>query len=1641
MSEYERMSVKDLRSLLQQRGLHTRGRKDDLIERLLENDRDTVLMSDQVPDNSSDGQVNVNAAQRDVSADNSKESHESEAVTILRLQIELEKIKLQQSQAGMAVGRDNSSVAADKVDLAAIKSRIPVMSADCDVIAYFMMYEKTLELNEVPRDLWAKILPSVLNEKAGKIFAQQPMECCRDYDKSRALLINAFKCSSDVYLRKLQTSTRTGTESYTMFLNRLAEYHAFYLQARKIVDFDALKDDVLMNFFMLSLKDNVVEFVKSRQPNNACEAAAAADLYYSVKSRPVAQERTTHLFRGKNQWVKQQQAGKALSPSETVVAVDAPTAVSAPAAKNQNKGEVSKPKACWSCGSLSHKRADCPALAKPSSTNAKRNVKAENSAFVASHSPRKADERFIFPCYIQGHEEVPCKAYRDSGASVSLISKCVVDERNYTGETISVRGIFGPEVQIPMAIVLIMSPKFSFDDYLELKAGVVDSELPFQVDVLIGNDLFGNANNCVDVLCVNDRHRERAAAAQHTRHSTLNSAIVCSDNNGNATSNTAVSSVSSTVTNSLSTRNPLCTSPETFGAKDCITVVTRSESSRAKSDRINDCDSNTVNNNAAQLYANEQQTSVTKEKPIVSPAVNTQQCVTHPGNRRSESLESTATSPQGVENRPSTHSPLVSKQSRPTSQLAETTRVSHPSENPAESPVISVNNADALLATEFARLAEIEPAALNTDNFDSYTAKQTELANLQLDDPKLQKAWKKAKEGKSGFVIKNGILFKTKPHHLRSDHDLLLVLPDSYEKRVLEAAHDSMTNGGHTGFQRTAEKILKTFYMPRGEIKQYCASCLICQRLRPKCVNERADYKIPLIDMDFGETFVIDIMGGRLNNLSRKYGGHKHVLVCVETATRWVELIPLPSLKAMALTTAIETNLIARFACKTLVYDQQSGFMSDLMQSVLKLLRVRSSVAIAGFHAKTAIAERYVRTVETYIKPYLDDYKGNWSLLLPWISFQLRQTPCALLKYSAHELVFGRNFPDKLEELRDEIEGNFQPKERKIKKNVVKYLQDLGERLRAARDSANKHANGQGARTKSWFDRNATPNKTFKPGDKCLVLESVDPCKMHSRWSEPVDVLRQIGHRSYEVKMNDGEVRVFHVNQLRRFNERTEFVNAVVVAADAAANYEDSYLPIRDDETSEPLNFNIEPSLPPDQFDRMRKLLTEFGDVFRSSLGKTNLATHKILLNDETPCVSRSYRIPEALKQPLEDELNRLLEAGVLRECSSEFRSPLIPIKKPDGSLRLVNAFQAINARTKDDLYPMANPLDILSKAAGKKYISKIDLSKAFLQIPLDAACQEYTAFSCTLGTLCWTRACLGLKNSPRTMQRLMDSLLRKTSKFAGCMIDDIVISSETFELHEQHVREILSRLRAANLTASLGKSEFLVKSMTVLGYCLEDGIIKPSQKHIEAILKIGPQTSKHGVRAILGMLNYHRNMIPSFAEITLCLTELLKKDQPERNIRWQQKHTEALNKIKQILTSNPILVPPNHERDYIIMSDATQFTIAAILAQKDEHGVERNVAYFSRKLLPNEINYSVVEKEALGILAACLKWHDWIYSHSVIARTDHRALAFLDSTAQHNARIARWKLILSNYNIITQYRKASSHGNCDALSRIEFSD
>jgi hypothetical protein len=400
-----------------------------------------------------------------------------------------------------------------------------------------------------------------------------------------------------------------------MFLNRLAEYQSFYLQSRSIEDFDKLKDDMLLNYFMHSLKDNVVEFVKSRQPQTANEAAASADLCYSVKGKSQAQGHVRYETNSKNHWVKQQ-GSRPAKPQEPKTGDEAVAASAVSVAKNAPKVEQHKMKGCWSCGSLSHKRADCPTSAQPNTRKGKRSDQTQSTAFVASHSRQNADSRFVVPCYVMGRRE-SFTAYRDSGASVSLASAHLVDESAYTGNQISVRGIFGPEVKIPTAVIRIKSPKFRFSDYVSLEVGVVDSKLSFDVHLLLGNNLFDGSSRVLDVIRIDDLRCERSTCIQPLINSTVQSPDVVSDVCVDQTAN--LSSSAETFFDQSMQCNLSGNLAELTYANEGIAVVTRSKSVQADpvrdtpleltSDEINVSSTDTTLNNACRYNAHRSEIS------------------------------------------------------------------------------------------------------------------------------------------------------------------------------------------------------------------------------------------------------------------------------------------------------------------------------------------------------------------------------------------------------------------------------------------------------------------------------------------------------------------------------------------------------------------------------------------------------------------------------------------------------------------------------------------------------------------------------------------------------------------------------------------------------------------------------------------------------------------------------------------------------------------------------------------------------------------------------------------------------------------------------------------------------------------------
>jgi len=172
----------------------------------------------------------------------------------------------------------------------------------------------------------------------------------------------------------------------------------------------------------------------------------------------------------------------------------------------------------------------------------------------------------------------------------------------------------------------------------------------------------------------------------------------------------------------------------------------------------------------------------------------------------------------------------------------------------------------------------------------------------------------------------------------------------------------------------------------------------------------------------------------------------------------------------------------------------------------------------------------------------------------------------------------------------------------------------------------------------------------------------------------------------------------------------------------------------------------------------------------------------------------------------VENELKQMLQNGITKyryDPNTYFNSPVVIVKKSAGGIRLVINFISLNERTVDDRYQMPNANELLSRVAGGKFITKIDLTSAFFQVELETNSQKYTGLQTPFGTFSYLRMFQGLKAAPSTCQRLMDFVLRGTHKYAGTLTDDTMVFSETFDKPLVHVRDILQRLRMAGSTAN----------------------------------------------------------------------------------------------------------------------------------------------------------------------------------------------------------------------------------------------
>ncbi|KAH7704917.1 gagpol and env protein precursor, partial [Aphelenchoides avenae] len=472
-----------------------------------------------------------------------------------------------------------------------------------------------------------------------------------------------------------------------------------------------------------------------------------------------------------------------------------------------------------------------------------------------------------------------------------------------------------------------------------------------------------------------------------------------------------------------------------------------------------------------------------------------------------------------------------------------------------------------------------------------------------------------------------------------------------------------------------------------------------------------------------------------------------------------------------------------------------------------------------------------------------------------------------------------------------------------------------------------------------------------------------------------------------------------------------------------------------------------EKSVIPECEERVRDLFKRFNDRFALSdfeLGTTNLYEHDIVIKDEKDLPRMAGRpVPLGYRKPLLEMLRTYLAMGVISQSSSEYSSPVVLVRKKDGSLRMCIDYRKLNRAIKLSQWPMPNIDVMLQSLAGKKFFTTCDLHSGYWQIPLTENAKEYTAFSTMGGHYHFNVLPFGLSTAPGQFERAMEKLFAEDlGKTVYVYLDDILIATDSLEEHFEVLERVLQKLREYNLRLKPSKCAFLTTETEFLGHVISVEGLKTDQAKIEKILSFPVPTSPTDVRSFLGICNYYRKFVPNFSQKSKPLRDVTKAD----GWQWTEREQNSFDEMKQTMTSPPVLIQPDIEsamngtRPFLLYTDASKDGVGAVLSQLGSDGKEHPIAFASKCTSSAERNYAISDLEALALVYALRKFKYFVANAHIIVRTDHQPLVYLFKQSNLSNRLLRWADEIQPYcnddKLKIEYIKGEKNRVADSLSR-----
>lgn len=381
---------------------------------------------------------------------------------------------------------------------------------------------------------------------------------------------------------------------------------------------------------------------------------------------------------------------------------------------------------------------------------------------------------------------------------------------------------------------------------------------------------------------------------------------------------------------------------------------------------------------------------------------------------------------------------------------------------------------------------------------------------------------------------------------------------------------------------------------------------------------------------------------------------------------------------------------------------------------------------------------------------------------------------------------------------------------------------------------------------------------------------------------------------------------------------------------------------IKSEDDKKSLTLTEEPDFPltPAQRHQLNAIIALFPNFEQQGLGRTSLIEHYIDVGDSKPIKQRFYPVSPAVEKLMFAEIDRMLSLGVIEPSQSPWSSPMRLVIKPN-KVRLCLDARKINSVTRKDAYPLPSIEGIFSRIPKVNIISKLDLKDAYWQIGLADSAKPLTAFTIPGRPLYqFTVMPFGLCNAPSTMCRLIDEIIPPDLRHSVFgYLDDLIIVSEDFPSHIAILVRVAEQFRKANLTLNISKSKFCVTRVQYLGYVLGNGGISTDPEKVSAIVNWPVPRTIRQVRGFLGLAGWYRRFVENFSSVVFPITEVLSK---KNKFCWTPEANAAFEKIKQLLTTAPVLVNPNFSKKFFLHCDASNYGIGAVLVQLDEQGNER---------------------------------------------------------------------------------------------------